>query len=128
MPTNEAVSKTEPNFIFKDAIHSETVKKEMKNHHLYENYLLTPAKVKDIVITEKPNEKKTESEQCYDEQYSSYLRNKSKKCQDSFKLPQTTSQCYGWETEVLIKNKDHRFHFPRSSTEITTIYGQAFSG
>ena len=40
--------------IFNDAIHAETIKKEMRVHRLYENYMLTPAKVKDLVITNKP--------------------------------------------------------------------------
>lgn len=43
-----------PSMLFNDAIFAETIKKEMRVHKLYENYMLTPSKLTNLVITKKP--------------------------------------------------------------------------
>ncbi len=52
MATSE--KKDRPSMLFNDAIFAETIKKEMRVHKLYENYMLTPSKLTNLVITKKP--------------------------------------------------------------------------
>ncbi|KAL3901859.1 MAG: hypothetical protein SGCHY_000276 [Lobulomycetales sp.] len=40
--------------VFNDAIHAETIKKELRYHRLKETYMLTPGQAKRLVFTNKP--------------------------------------------------------------------------
>jgi len=108
--------------IFNDAIHAETIKKEMRVHRLYENYMLTPAKVKDLVITNKPTGDPTiTGKEMGDEEYLRAVRKRKMKPQELYPMPVTTSQAYGWDTDVLMRNTDRRFHFPRVVSDVSRI-------
>ncbi|KAJ3150655.1 hypothetical protein HDU89_003063 [Geranomyces variabilis] len=115
----KSASATNP--VFRDAIHAETVRKEMQLYKIYENYMLTPAVEKGLVVAEKPNriniqdiERNLEKE---DE------KKPSKQVAPRPLIPLTSNETYGWHTVPLMRNTDPRFYHPKVETEITKMYG-----
>ncbi|KAJ3308741.1 hypothetical protein HDV04_000837 [Boothiomyces sp. JEL0838] len=88
-----------PMSIIGDAILAETIKKELRNFKINENYMLSPNAVKTL--------KKKE-----------LIVNHS--LED---MPRTTSEIYGWDTKPLMRITDRRFYHPKAVTEITKMYG-----
>ncbi|KAI8914724.1 hypothetical protein DFJ77DRAFT_548751 [Powellomyces hirtus] len=123
--TTTRASSTNP--VFRDAIHAETVRKEMKRFRIYEEYMLTPAVKKGLVVAEKPNRINIQA-----------LDGGAGDGGDagvtlpSTNLPfhptaaapaRTTNALYGQHTQPLVRTTDRRFFHPKVETEITKMYG-----
>ncbi|KAJ3050535.1 hypothetical protein HK097_008519 [Rhizophlyctis rosea] len=114
--------------VFRDMIHTETIKKELRLHTLYDNYNLTPTVAHRIVVTNKPNEKLEDGKgEVEDDEYINILTTSRLPPSQHYSTPQTTSQQYGWDTKPLIDHRrlDKRFYHPKVETEITKMYGAA---
>ncbi|KAI8895093.1 hypothetical protein BC833DRAFT_651520 [Globomyces pollinis-pini] len=104
--------------IISDAILAETIKKELRNFKINEEYMLSPTAIKNLVLANKPTD-------------SVPLLSKTSKLADvkpvgthgPLEIPKTTSAIYGWDTVPLVKFTDRRFHHPKTETEITKMYG-----
>ncbi|TPX71891.1 hypothetical protein SpCBS45565_g00980 [Spizellomyces sp. 'palustris'] len=120
-PTNASAM----NAVFRDAIHAETVRKEMKRYKVYEQYMLTPSVEKGLVVTEKPNRVSIQNME------KSLDLDSGKKpgitIDHGQTLPRTTNETYGWDTIPLMRNTDGRFYHPKIETEITKMYGTIIS-
>ncbi|KAI8803484.1 FAM183A and FAM183B related-domain-containing protein [Cladochytrium replicatum] len=106
-----------------DAKFAETIRKELRFHKLYENYMLSPSVKKNLVITNKPTSAKLDGE-TIDPEYMNKCRYAQLAPREKYELPITSSQVYGWDTEPLVKLNDRRFHFPRVESSITKSHGQ----
>ncbi|KAJ3035002.1 hypothetical protein HDV00_004413 [Rhizophlyctis rosea] len=135
------------NPVFRDMIHTETVRKELRRHTLYEEYKLTPNVAKRIVVTNKPNESRVagnvtaelegvngvagvaekEKVEVEDAEYIQLLQKSRQPPSATYPLPVTSSQTYGWDTKPLVAHQrlDRRFYRPKVETEVTKMYGAA---
>ncbi|KAI9008157.1 hypothetical protein HDU85_002125 [Gaertneriomyces sp. JEL0708] len=119
-----AVITTNP--VFRDMIHAETVKKEMRRHHVYEHYMLTPNVRKGLVVAEKPN--KISVQEIEKSAFDPIPIEDQVPARTPPLLPLTSNQIYGFfppppPAQIL----DRRFHHPKAETEITKVYGVAMS-
>ncbi|KAJ3210670.1 hypothetical protein HDU67_005124 [Dinochytrium kinnereticum] len=103
---NKVVS-LEKNAIFFDRIQAETIKKELRVHKLYENYMLSPS-IKN-------------------KEYLGFAKKNTLTPRERIPVPVTSSQVYGWDPAPLFRTTDPRFYHPRHESEITKMYGQAVS-
>ncbi|KAJ3301746.1 hypothetical protein HDV03_000452 [Kappamyces sp. JEL0829] len=87
-----------PMTIIGDAIHAETIKKELRTFRLNESFVLSPTAIK---IHLKP----------------------AVAAHHPLEIPRTTASVYGWDTEPLVRITDRRFYHPKQVTEITKMYG-----
>ncbi|KAI8905458.1 FAM183A and FAM183B related-domain-containing protein [Gorgonomyces haynaldii] len=109
--------------IIGDAIHAETIKKEMRNFRLHKDYMLSPKAIENIVITTKPTDAFVLQEDMMDEDIRKYFSKGSRVKHTDLETPLTTSGVYGWDTKPLVHFTDRRFHHPKTVTEITKMYG-----
>ncbi|KAI9098601.1 hypothetical protein DFS34DRAFT_79058 [Phlyctochytrium arcticum] len=123
--TTTAVSSTNP--VFRDAIHAETVRKEMKRYTIYETYMLTPSVEKGLVVAEKPNRivlTSMDKLALLDPMPSDSLTSAPPPHDPHTSFPPTSNRSYGWEATVpFVRNTDPRFYHPKVETEITKMYG-----
>ncbi|KAI8610971.1 FAM183A and FAM183B related-domain-containing protein [Chytriomyces sp. MP71] len=116
------------NAIFFDRIQAETIKKELRVHHLYEHYALSPSVKTKLVINNKPqsmNMSHTEMEP-EDDEYNVHAKRQSLTPRERYPAPVTSSQMYGWDTKTLFRTSDPRFYHPRVQCDITKSYAQTF--
>ncbi|KAJ3152938.1 hypothetical protein HDU86_005393 [Geranomyces michiganensis] len=117
-----SASATNP--VFRDAIHAETVRKELRLYKIYDNYMLTPAVEKGLVVAEKPNRINIQDiEKNLDKGDGDQKSSASKTAVPRPLIPLTSNETYGWHTVPLMRNTDPRFFHPKVETEITKMYG-----
>lgn len=123
-PAKQAQKQAQKKSTFNDTVFNETVKKELRHYHLYTSYQLTPIMMQNVMVSKKPTgdpESKGGREQL-DQDYLQFISRRKNPPKSSYPAPITTSQQYGWDTQVLLK-KDPRFNYPRVQSEITKSYG-----
>ncbi|KAI9332210.1 FAM183A and FAM183B related-domain-containing protein [Obelidium mucronatum] len=123
-----ATDEERQNAIFYDRIQAETIKKELRVHHLYEHYALSPSVKTKLVINNKPqamNLQNTDKD-AEDEEYNIKSKIQSMVPRDRYPVPITSSQMYGWDSKTLFRSLDKRFSHPRVQCDITKSYGQTF--
>ncbi|KAI8852584.1 FAM183A and FAM183B related-domain-containing protein [Chytridium lagenaria] len=114
----------EKNAIFFDRIQAETIKKELRVHKLYENYMLSPSIKNNLVITNTPNTMNVQTKnEIEDEEYLTFSKKNALTPRDRLPVPVTSSQVYGWDPTPLFRTTDTRFYHPRCESEITKMYG-----
>ena len=108
--------------IIGDAILAETIRKEMKDFKLNENYILSPNAIKTLVFTNKVTSTvilENVDESLVDPKIKKYFDGSVVKGN----IPITSSSVYGWDTKPLVRVTDSRFYHPKTVTEITKRYG-----
>ncbi|KAJ3173347.1 hypothetical protein HK101_011064 [Irineochytrium annulatum] len=124
-PADASGKKEEKNAIFVDRIQAETIRKELRVHHVYEKYMMSPAIKSNLVITNTPQRMSVNSnEEKEDEEYIQFSQKNSLTPRDKQPYPVTSSQEYGWDTDQLFRSTDGRFYHPRRETEISLMYKQ----
>ncbi|KAJ3272846.1 hypothetical protein HDV01_005169 [Terramyces sp. JEL0728] len=108
-----------PMTIIGDAILAETIRKELRNFKINENYMLSPNAIKNLVLTNKPTDKLILTNMEMPEA----LKKELKASHSLHDTPRTTSEIYGWDTKPLMRITDRRFYHPKAVTEITKMYG-----
>lgn len=62
-----------------------------------------------------------DGEEVQDEEYTKVLEKAALMPKQIHPMPITTSMHIGWDTEVLMRNTDRRFHFPRVVSDVSKI-------
>ncbi|KAJ3265244.1 guanine nucleotide exchange protein for ADP-robosylation factor [Chytriomyces hyalinus] len=97
MAANKVEVEDNKNAIFYDRIQAETIKKELRVHHLYEHYALSPSVKTKLVINNKPQSmtlSNTEVE-AEDDEYNQHSKYQSLTPRERYPAPITSSQLYG---------------------------------
>ncbi|KAJ3241890.1 hypothetical protein HDU81_009753 [Chytriomyces hyalinus] len=130
MAANKVEVEDNKNAIFYDRIQAETIKKELRVHHLYEHYALSPSVKTKLVINNKPQSMTLSSTEveAEDDEYNQHSKYQSLTPRERYPAPITSSQLYGWDTKTLFRTSDTRFYHPRVQCDITKSYAQTFGG
>eukprot|EP00056_Hartaetosiga_gracilis_P003429 m.63625 g.63625 ORF g.63625 m.63625 type:complete len:147 (-) comp11450_c0_seq1:1644-2084(-) len=119
-----ASSRPPPNIVHQNAIHAETVKKEMRNQQIRTTFTFNPQK-KQEVFADKPNNitpsvfKKNSTDKEVE------LLKATRKPKEKYPLPLTSSQEYGWDIEDEdLKQRSDVMHKPKESCEITRFMSE----
>lgn len=104
-------------------VREETIRKELRSHHLHEGYTVTPTLRQTITLCETPTSVNVQqrANEPEDESYNQMAREKETIPRQKFVAPRTGNMEYGWDSETLLKapKNDTRFNHPKNSTEIT---------
>ena len=108
------------NYVHKNAILCETIKKEQQNQRLYKSYSINPFK-KMYTLTGKPNSTHDSADGDEDHDFLQVIKRANETPVEKFEFPQTAAQEIGWSTTPLIENQrgDARLHHPKKHSEIT---------
>lgn len=104
-------------------VREETIRKELRSHHLHESYTVTPTLRQTITLCETPTSVNVQqrANEPEDQSYNALSQTKEASPRDKFIAPRTGNMEYGWDSETLLKmpRNDTRFNHPKNSTEIT---------
>ncbi|TNN41568.1 Protein FAM183B [Liparis tanakae] len=109
--------KEKPDVVHQNAIHVETIRKELRHQKLHTTFSINPHRklhiLTDKPMSRKPTEVITENTAFTEAFQKAHLEPKKKHA-----MPQTESQEIGWVSTPLIPT-NQRFIFYRTSTDVT---------
>jgi hypothetical protein len=105
-------TKEPKNIVHQQAILVETIKKELREGKMYENFSINPF-IKREVLSRKPNTYPDDLENEADGTFLEMIRRANLEPTKKYKAPQTSSQEYGWITTPLViiqKSNSHHLN------------------
>ncbi|CAF0821861.1 unnamed protein product [Brachionus calyciflorus] len=108
------------NIVHEQAILVETIKKELREQKLYENFSINPFTKREILAA-KPNTYPDLVQDEADSTFIEMIKRANLEPTKKFQYPQTSAQEIGWLTTPLldVDKNDRRFNFNRHRSEIS---------
>ncbi|KNC99524.1 uncharacterized protein SPPG_04915 [Spizellomyces punctatus DAOM BR117] len=112
-----------------DAVFKETIRKFDRCTRPQERFIITPGLVKNIVLTENPQNSHVQERQreAVDAECNRYVQRCNRPPPAKYASPITSAQEYGWHSSPLLKENCPFAHHPRRKTQVTQLYGQAYT-
>ncbi|XP_029906283.1 cilia- and flagella-associated protein 144 [Myripristis murdjan] len=106
--------------VHQNAIHVETVRKELRTLRLHTHFSLSPHK-KLHPIQDKPMSKKPQEVDIEDSDFITAFHTARLEPTKKYTHPQTESQAIGWiSTPLIVSDRsDRRFHFHRQGSDVS---------
>ncbi|XP_016335956.1 protein FAM183B [Sinocyclocheilus anshuiensis] len=113
--------------VHQNAIHVETIMKELRHQKLYTEFNINPFK-KLHILTDKPVSNITYRKEEEDPVFVQAIRRAHLEPTKKYSHPQTEAQEIGWISSPLIASdrSDRRLNFPRQNSEITKYMDAAW--
>ncbi|NP_001313503.1 cilia- and flagella-associated protein 144 [Danio rerio] len=113
--------------VHQNAIHVETIMKELRHQKLYTEFNINPFK-KLHVLTDKPMSSIAHKKEEGDPAFLQAVHNAHLEPTKKYTHPQTESQEIGWLSSPLLvtDRSDRRLNFPRQNSEITKYMDAAW--
>ncbi|KAK7144835.1 hypothetical protein R3I94_011047 [Phoxinus phoxinus] len=113
--------------VHQNAIHVETIKKELRTQKLYTEFNINPFK-KLHVLTDKPMSNITYRKEEEDPAFLQAIHGARLEPAKKYSHPQTEAQEIGWiSTPLIVSDRsDRRLNFPRQNSEITKYMDAAW--
>ncbi|KAL4635006.1 protein FAM183A isoform X1 [Arapaima gigas] len=114
-------------YVHQNAIHVETVKKEMHNLKLYTEFRINPFKPLHV-LTDKPMGRNAQEKEEGDPAFLKIIHGARTEPTKKYTHPQTENQEIGWISTPLVTSdrSDRRLNFPRQQCEITKFMEAAW--
>ncbi|KAL1272750.1 hypothetical protein QQF64_028612 [Cirrhinus molitorella] len=123
----KSIEKDPVDIVHQNAIHVETIMKELRHQKLHTEFNINPYK-KLHILTDKPNSNITYKKEEEDPAFVQAIHMARLKPTKKYSHPQTEAQEIGWLSSPLIVSdrSDRRLNFPRQNSEITKYMDAAW--